>query len=260
MLKNNNIIQKFLEPYLMFIKIISWEFFLFFSLFTLFLNTTLGYLIKIVGDKYLKPQNILSNQILWPFAIITLIFIILSIIFYQGVIKNKNKLKIIVIISILLIQSLILTAHIHKRFYGNNTQDWLPHDGITQTEVAINFLKKGQNPYFENYYNTALDNPHDRYIMWSSCNKTWGMVNPALENFVYMPLTFILPIPFEYIATNLFHFYDNRLFNFIFYLLACLLIYKIPKDPKKKIGLLIFFALNDFLVFYRSINRLINKI
>lgn len=247
MLKNNNIIQKFFEPYLMAIKIISWEFLLFFSLFTLFLNTTLSYLVEIISDKYLKPQIILSDQILWPFVIITLIFILLSIIFYKGVIKNKNKLKIIVIILILLIQSLILTAYINKRLYSENTS-WLPHDGIAQTEVAMNYLIQGKNPYHENYYKTELDNARDHFIMFISVNKIWEITNPALENYVYMPLSFILPLPLKYLFTNIFNFYDNRIFNFIFYILACLLVYKIPEDPKKKIGLLVFFSLNDFSI------------
>jgi hypothetical protein len=71
-------------------------------------------------------------------------------------------------------------------------------------------------------------------------------VNPALESYVYMPLSFILPLPIKIIFTNIFGFYDNRIFNFMAYLLACFFVYKIPETQKKKNCALMFFSLNNF--------------
>ncbi|MFA6253363.1 MAG: hypothetical protein WC687_03830 [Patescibacteria group bacterium] len=193
---------------------------------------------------YLNPDK-LSTQVLFFTFLSIVIFYSLSYIYFWAIKKNLNRIKIVVIIFILLIQGLTVAARINVRF-NNPRIDTLPHDGIAQTEVAMNLLMQGKNPYEENYHETAMDNFRDHYITMGGAGKVWRFINPALESYVYMPLSFILPLPLKIMFTNIFGFYDNRIFNFIIYLLACFFIYKIPKTQKKKNCALIFFTLNNF--------------
>ena len=239
-------LKELASPYLLVIKYLTWEFILFFVLLILFLENTLNFLWEFLLEKNIySVSNQLTIKALLCIFPILLIFYFLTYSYFWAIKKNNNKTKITIIICILIIQGLTLATRINLRF-KNPSIDILPHDGIIQAVVAMDLLSLGKNPYEENYYGTALDNIRDHYLKMYRAGKIWIMHNPALESYVYMPLTFIFPIPFKYIFTNIFNFYDNRIFNFIFYLLACFFIYKLPNDPKKKNCLLIFFSLNNF--------------
>lgn len=239
-------LRELISPYLMIVKYASWEFILFFILLAVFLDNTLSHIWKFLLIKDLTDLNKQGFQPIIIIFFILLIFFLLGYFYYWAIKKNSSKTKIVVIICVIIIQILILATRINVRFRGSGT-DVYPHDGITQTEVAMDFLLQGKNPYQENYYNTALDNEKDRILKITSVRKKWVIVNPALESYVYMPLSFILPIPIKYIFTEIFNFYDNRIFNFIFYLLSCLLVYNLTGTTKKKSCLLVFFSLNPFV-------------
>ena len=241
------IFNDLISPYLMVMKYSSWEFTLFFVLSIMFFSSVLDYLKIIFSNLNLNPENLINNSTFILISILLLIiFSLLAIFYYWAIKKNNNKNKILIIICFLIIQALILSINIYRR-YNNTNPAWSPQDGILQTETALDYVLKGKNPYQEDYYGTAMDNETYHWIKFDSVHKQWTMLNPALESYVYMPLFFILPLPFKYIFVNIFHFYDNRIFNFLIYLLSCLLIYKLPSSLKKKNGLILFFSLNTFL-------------
>ncbi len=239
-------LRELYSPYLIIIKYASWEFMLFFLLLNIFLDNTLLYLWNFLLIKNLVNLNEQNLKPVIIIFLITLIFSLLAYLYYWAIKKNNKKTKIVIIICILIIQFLILAARINIRFQGSGTEIY-PHDGITQTEVAIDFLLQGKNPYQENYYGTALDNERDHFLKMTAGKKRWTMINPALESYAYMPLHFILPLPFKCVFTKMFDFYDGRILNFIFYLLSCLLIYRLTDTNKKKNCLLVFFTLNPLM-------------
>ena len=68
------------------------------------------------------------------------------------------------------------------------------HDGLMQTESATQFVLAGRNPYAESYRDTPLG-------QWEF-NIGGVRVNPALEHYAYMPLTFLLPLPVQGLAQH----------------------------------------------------------
>ena len=173
-------LKELASPYLLVIKYLTWEFILFFVLLILFLENTLNFLWEFLLEKNIySVSNQLTIKALLCIFPILLIFYFLTYSYFWAIKKNNNKTKITIIICILIIQGLTLATRINLRF-KNPSIDILPHDGIIQTEVAMDLLSLGKNPYEENYYGTALDNIRDHYLKMYRAGKIWIMHNPAL--------------------------------------------------------------------------------
>ena len=114
------------------------------------------------------------------------------------------------------------------------------HDGAIQTEEAAKFLLAGKNPYATSYAAT----PMARYD-FSIFDVT---VNPALEHNPYLPLTFILPIPFYVLMQSALGWFDLRFVHLTLFLTLWLLLPQLARNDEKKQGLLIAFGLNPLLV------------
>jgi len=110
------------------------------------------------------------------------------------------------------------------------------HDGAFQTEVALRYLVNGRNPYTENYLGTGLE----RYTLIDA------PVNPAVYNFVYFPFLLWISLPFYWLSTNWFHWYDQRLIYLLSFLAILFLLTRLTKNPAKKLALLILLALNVY--------------
>ena len=179
---------------------------------------------------------------------IYILFIIISLmlIYYFAYQKKSQKIKIVIISILIVIFASILSLAIYLRLQDN--VKFIPHDGISQIEVSMDFLLAGQNPYSETFYGTIMDNLHDRVLWWESNGTFFWITNPALENVVYTPLSFLLPIPFKVIWQNITDWYDHRIFLFIFYIISLFIAYKLPDKDSLRWPLLLFFAFNPFLL------------
>ena len=75
-------------------------------------------------------------------------------------------------------------------------------DSAIQTEVALQYLAEGRNPYVENYYGTELEKyPYPKRL---------ALTNPALEHFVYLPTLVWLSYPVYELAQWGLGFFDQR--------------------------------------------------
>ena len=106
-----------------------------------------------------------------------------------------------------------------------------------QTEAAAQFVLAGKNPYVENYYQTPLAlAPFD----------VKGLtVNPALEHFTYLPLTFLLPAPWQALLGSSF---DLRYVHLIFFLLMLIVATRLTQNPQKRLLLVMALGLNPLFV------------
>ncbi len=77
------------------------------------------------------------------------------------------------------------------------------HDGLIQSEVAVDFVLEGKNPYAENYLGTAMES-------WPYQEGELDQ-NPALFFYPYLPATFILPMPFDLVGTKILGWFDHRI-------------------------------------------------
>ncbi len=111
------------------------------------------------------------------------------------------------------------------------------HDGLIQTEAATQFVLAGKNPYVETYYQTPMAlAPFD----------VQGLtVNPALEHFAYLPLTFLLPLPVQALLGSSF---DLRYVHLIFFVAMLLTATQLTQNPQKRLLLVIVLGLNPLFV------------
>lgn len=114
------------------------------------------------------------------------------------------------------------------------------HDGLIQSESAVQFVLSGKNPYVEDYRNTPL--------------AQWGyhggdsLANPALDHYAYMPLTFLLPLPFQVIIRPNLGWFDQR-WVFLGVLVGVLIVATLlSRDSSKRLLLLMVIALNPLFV------------
>jgi hypothetical protein len=111
------------------------------------------------------------------------------------------------------------------------------HDGLLQTEAAMQFVLAGQNPYVETYTQTPMAQaPFD----------VKGLtVNPALEHFAYLPLAFLLPLPLPALLGSNF---DLRYVHLIFFIAMLLVATRLTQHPQKRLLLVMALGLNPLFV------------
>jgi len=141
----------------------------------------------------------------------------------------------LVVFLIVLAPTLLDIARRHQ-----TAPDRFIHDGAIQTEEAAKFLLAGKNPYAENYAATPMAQ--------SDFSIFEVTVNPALEHNPYLPLTFILPIPFYVLAQFTLGWFDLRFVHLVLFLALWLLLPQLTRHDEKKLGLLIAFGLNPLFV------------
>ena len=109
-------------------------------------------------------------------------------------------------------------------------------DSAVQTEEAMKMVLRGQNPYALNYYATPL--------------YQFDHKSPALQHYVYLPLTFLLPMPFYVAVKGLLGWFDLRMFYLLFFLFIVWVLWKMPGTPVFRRSLIIVFALNPEIIYY----------
>lgn len=118
------------------------------------------------------------------------------------------------------------------------------HDGAIQTEVAVDFLRSGKNPYHADFRGTPLEEWSDGKLQLIT-----GEIiqNPALDYFVYPPLYLGLSWAFSFPMTALFGFYDQRTLLLLAFLLFVVLgLFLVRPHDREMAAILLF--LNPFFV------------
>jgi hypothetical protein len=120
------------------------------------------------------------------------------------------------------------------------------HDGALQTELSIEYLLQGKNPYAEDFRNTPL-------AAWQWDDADLGVAeNPALDHNAYLPFTFVLPIPLYALLTRVLGWYDQRIVYLLLFFCAFWPLARHAQQLERKLSLLILFGLNLFMAPYTA--------
>jgi uncharacterized membrane protein len=119
-------------------------------------------------------------------------------------------------------------------------------DGALQTELALQYLLEGKNPYTEDYRDTPLADWE-----WDSARE--GVAeNPALYHNVYLPFTFLFSLPFYAVLRQVTGWYDQRIVYLLLFFCAFWPVVRHAAQRERKLGLLILFGLNFFIAPYTA--------
>jgi hypothetical protein len=109
------------------------------------------------------------------------------------------------------------------------------HDGgVIQTEVTIQYLLAGKNPYREDYLDTPM--------------AEWGFsrYRSALYHYPYLPWTFLFSAPF-YLAGQTLGFYDQRIVYLLLMVAALLVARQLADGEQRRLMLVATLALNPLM-------------
>lgn len=145
-----------------------------------------------------------------------------------------------VLITIVIIVVLPTILAINRRHQTAPYQ--FAHDGLMQSEAATQFVLTGRNPYDESYRDTPMG-------QWEF-NIGGVRVNPALEHYAYMPLTFLVPVPLQWLAQQLWGWFDQRWVYLVCFAAVLVLCTRLTIDRSKQISLMMILAFNPLFVPY----------
>lgn len=195
-----------------------------------------------------KPELMVFGDPLKPLYIVLKTFLLIAYLFvdqmkkaYQ---KSTHPIKLAIISFIVTLTVVIPTINLvaARHYTGPSTY---AHDGaVVQTEEAVKFLLKGENPYSITYENTPVRDAVNP-VIW----ERYGLKeNPVLYHFPYPPLTFLASIPLYTVFTTTMGWYDQRFIYLILFVATLILAYKLSEDAVSKLSIVIVLALNPFAV------------
>ncbi len=113
-------------------------------------------------------------------------------------------------------------------------------DGLVQSEAATGFVLAGKDPYGADYRNTPMG-------QWQFQIGELT-VNPALDHYAYMPLTFLLPLPVQVLVGNTWTWFDHRVVYLLFFVAVLVLSMLLVDESSKRLMLLMLISLNPLFV------------
>lgn len=111
------------------------------------------------------------------------------------------------------------------------------HDGAYQTELALNLLQQGRNPYAASYADTLL--------AAYQVPETEG--NPAVDHYIYLPGLLWLSWPLKALSEAWWGWFDQRLVYILFYLLTLFALPLLFRSPQLKLAAFVAIGLNPLL-------------
>ncbi|MCA9998041.1 MAG: hypothetical protein KDE56_19910 [Anaerolineales bacterium] len=122
------------------------------------------------------------------------------------------------------------------------------NDGLIQTEVAVQFLLDGKNPYSEDYTNTILAD-------WRGGEPPFTPIPGILHHNVYLPFLFLVSIPPYWLSMTWLGWYDQRLLYLLFYLATLLLLPLLVRQKREQLALMTLIGLNFLFAFFLADGR-----
>lgn len=188
------------------------------------------------GDPLKPLYNVLKT-----FLLIAYLFIDQMKEAYQ---KSTHLIKLAIISFIVTLTVIIPTINLISARYYAGPSTYAHDGGVVQTEVAMSFLLKGENPYSVTYENTSVRDAVNP-VIWERLGLK---ENPINYHFPYPPMTFLGSIPFYQVFTAVLGWYDQRFIYLILFIATLVLAYKLPEDAVSKLAIVIVLALNPFAV------------
>lgn len=196
----------------------------------------------IVATGFFIEYTHFFQSVLWWVVASLMLFSYLEIYNPGGRLKTRRNQRLRIVVVLFLCLLLIVLPTILEMFWrGTGSCDCYVHDSLLQNEAAVRVVAQGKNPYVENYKGTRLESWH--------LSAFEGLENPALYHYTYMPLTFLLPLPFQVLSENLFNWFDERVLLLVAYLAVLVFCLGFRISPAKKATLLIALGLNPFMAF-----------
>lgn len=117
---------------------------------------------------------------------------------------------------------------------GSGPASYTHDGGVIQTEITIQYLLQGKNPYVEEYIDTPM--------------AEWGFsrYRTALYHYPYLPWTFLFSAPF-YLAGTAAGFYDQRLVYLLLMALALALAPQLVAGERVRLALVAALAFNPIM-------------
>lgn len=115
------------------------------------------------------------------------------------------------------------------------------HDGAVQTEDAITFFLRGENPYSADYRSMPFGGFLDGF-------SRGVRPNPAWWHHVYLPFHFLASLPFSYALNHLTGWYDQRLVYILAEIASLVFIIRLARGREWQLFVGLLFLLNPFWV------------
>jgi Glycosyltransferase family 87 len=188
-----------------------------------------------------RPSNALVNNPISLGLVTTITGLLIGILlvdFFTGVTGSIHwyRLK-VVLIGLILIGTVVIPVSWEMLCRAQTKPHLHAHDGgVIQTEEAIRMVLSGRNPYRETYHDTSM--------------RAYARddLDPPLFHWPYLPFYLAAGIPFFTLSHSLFHWFDMRVMYIVFYFLSIGLLWYNIRDRDNRLGAVILFGLNPFLV------------
>jgi len=145
-----------------------------------------------------------------------------------------------------LLVALLLLFVVYPTFYGmglryvGSLQG--THDGgVLQTEAAMDFLLRGENPYAMDYRGTEVEQNNNSTNYW----RNYGDI-PIVHHLPYLPFSILAALPFQAAWEMIFGWYDQRIFHLLAAALACWLLCRLTVSGPARRMLLAAVFLNPY--------------
>jgi hypothetical protein len=127
-----------------------------------------------------------------------------------------------------------------------NGPETYAHDGLIQTEIAIEYLLTGQNPYTEDYTNTP---------MAAFPGREPPLTEAPLYHNAYLPFLFFSGMPLYWLSQLALGWYDQRFLYLLALFGLMLLLPLLVEKPRHRLALLLAVGLNFLFTFYLADGR-----
>ncbi|MFA5127196.1 MAG: hypothetical protein WC465_04360 [Patescibacteria group bacterium] len=245
--KNKTPLKNLLTAYGQFFQKIGGELIVFAIIIGLYYESlTTNY--RLMFTQYIPLENLPFFDLNIIFSLYTIagtLLALASILYIWSYGHNNKKIKYIVLIFLFSLQIPLVINILQEK--ANRRPLLFINDSGVQSEIATDFILSGKDPYQKNYHQTILGQKFDQ-IGWISLGQRYKVPNPALTSYAYMPLSFLLPLPIKMISDAVWHFYDQRLFLALCYLLTIWIVYRLSGYKKNKFVFLIFMLFNPLLL------------
>jgi hypothetical protein len=158
------------------------------------------------------------------------------------------RYKFTVIILIVFLLAVVPCLHRISLRHHSKPHHFAHDGGVILTEEAVKYFLNGKNPYHEDYYGTALE---DYYTVY----KLGDIKNSVIQHYTYLPLTFILTLPFYVLSKAILGWFDMRFIYLLMFIIYLFILPKLTNSNQNKALLLTIFALNPFFTNFIAAGR-----
>ena len=188
--------------------------------------------------RYVTPANRVAD--LWlhidAMAVILLVAAYLCVEFFMGDARRRHAAKMAILgVLITIVVIIPMGFSIYGRYVAGPSHRIM--DSAVQTEEAVKMVLRGQNPYSHTYFKTPMA-------------QVPGVTKGGLEHYVYLPMTFIMPLPGYLLFHYTVGYFDLRFVYVPMFFLLLWALYRLAPSREYGRALLIVFGLNPDVAFY----------